>query len=85
MAKYRIEFKKSAQKEIDRLPEADLKRILERIDALSDSPRPQGCQKLTNKEEYRIRCGQHRIIYSIEDRVLLICVIKVAHRKDAYR
>ena len=84
MAKYKIEVKRSAQKEIDRLPALEVKKILERIEDLSNNPRPPGCQKLTEKEEYRIRRGRYRIIYSIEDFILYICILKIGHRKDVY-
>lgn len=84
MARYRIEIKKSAVKEIKSLPPKDSSRLLKSIHALSENPRPQGCKKLTHREEYRIRVGQYRIIYTIEDDVLVVMVVKVGHRKDVY-
>jgi mRNA interferase RelE/StbE len=85
MGKYKIELKKSAAKEIAKLPKQALRAIMERITALTDNPRPIDCKKLSGEEKYRIRCGRYRILYLIEDEVLLIFVVKVAHRKDVYR
>lgn len=85
MEKYRIEIKKSAAKEIENLPAVYLKPILERITLLSRNPRPQGCEKLTADEKYRIRQGPYRIVYLIEDKLLTIYVVKVGHRRDVYR
>jgi len=85
MARYRIEIKKSAVKEIRKLPQRDLKRILPLIAGLADDPRPDGSVKLSGEEKYRIRCGVYRILYSIEDMRLIVCVVKVAHRREVYR
>ena len=85
MAKYKIEIKKSTQKEIYKLPDQDLKRILIKIEALADNPRPLDSQKLSGEEKYRVRVGNYRILYFIEDQLLVIIVIKVAHRKDVYK
>ena len=85
MGKYRVEIKKSAAKEIGRLPRKDITAVLERITALSDDPRPADCKKLSADEKYRIRCGDYRILYLIEDEVLIVFVVKVGHRKDVYR
>ncbi len=84
MAKYKVEIKRSAVKEIKSLPAQEVKRLLKAIYALADNPRPQGCKKLTHREEYRIRVGQYRIIYIIEDALLVVTVVKAAHRKDVY-
>jgi mRNA interferase RelE/StbE len=85
MARYRVEIKKSAVKEIERLPRRDMKMVLEKIEALSENPRPPDCKKLSAQEKYRVRCGNYRILYSIEDDVLIVFVVKVGHRKDVYR
>ena len=84
MEKYNIEIKKSAAKEIDRLPSRDIRTILEKIRTLGDNPRPQGCEKLSGQEKYRVRCGDYRILYMIDDDILIVCVVKVGHRKDVY-
>ena len=85
MARYRIEIKKSAVKELSQIPKNDLVKIVKNINSLADNPRPKGSKKLSREEKYRIRYGTYRILYLIEDDVLVICVIKVAHRKDIYR
>lgn len=85
MAAYRVFLKSSAAKEIDSLPVNDLRRVLAKISALADDPRPPGCEKLSAQERYRVRRGRYRIVYSIQDEELTVWVIRVAHRKDAYR
>jgi mRNA interferase RelE/StbE len=85
MVKYKIEFKKSAVKELNELESKVIKRIITKIKALSSNPRPEGCIKLTAEERYRIRIGNYRILYEIIDDLLIIYIIKIAHRKDAYK
>jgi mRNA interferase RelE/StbE len=85
MANYKIEIKKSAAKEIGKLPRVVLKRILERIGALGEEPRPKGCKKLSADEKYRIRVGVYRVLYRIDDDKLVIFVVKAGHRKEIYR
>ena len=85
MAEYEIFFKESVWKDLKKIPNRELKRILSRVEKLGDDPRPVGCEKLTGEELYRIRHGNYRIIYSIQDNELTVCVIKVGHRKDVYR
>jgi len=82
MGVYKIYFKKSVEKDLTRVSKNELKKIIERITALADNPRPPGCEKLTGLENYRIRQGRYRILYSIQDYELTIWVVKVAHRKD---
>ena len=85
MEKYRVEIKKSAAKEIGRLPRGDTRAVLDKIESLADNPRPHDGEKLSGQEKYRVRCGDYRILYTIEDNVLIVCVVKVGHRKDVYR
>lgn len=85
MASYRLEFKQSVARDLRRIPRPDLARILERIDALADEPRPPGCEKLSGQERYRIRQGRYRILYEITDDTLVVTVVKVAHRRHVYR
>jgi mRNA interferase RelE/StbE len=85
MAEYEIYFKESVWKELKKVPKNDLKRILSRIENLGDDPRPTGCEKLTSHELYRVRQGNYRIVYSIQDNELTVWVIKVGHRKNVYR
>jgi len=85
MGKYRVEIKKSAVKEIGHLPGRDMKAVLDKIASLAEDPRPHACQKLSGQEQYRLRRGNYRILYSIEDDVLTVYIVKVGHRKDVYR
>lgn len=85
MAAYKIFFKKSVEQDLKTIPETDLKKILERIQALSEDPRPPGCEKLTGQQRYRLRQGRYRILYSIQDDEMSVWVVKVGHRKDIYR
>jgi mRNA interferase RelE/StbE len=85
MGKYRIEIKKSAIKELNTIPRKDLKKIVLKISSLSDDPRPKGCVKLSGMERYRIRQGNYRILYSIDDEILVVYVVKIRHRKEVYR
>ena len=85
MGEYKILFKESVEKDLRSIPKKDLKKILTRIKALAKEPRPQGHEKLTGQEKYRIRQGVYRIIYSIQDQELTVWVVKVGHRKNVYR
>ena len=85
MAKYKIEFKKSAFKELSTIPKADLKKIVNKINNLAINPMPKGYTKLTGYDLYRIRQGNYRILYSIESHFLIIYIIKIGHRKDVYK
>jgi len=85
MASYRLAFSSSVAKDLRAIPNTDVARLLTRIEALADNPRPPGCEKLSGLPRYRIRQGQYRIVYEIRDDVLLVLVVKVAHRKNVYR
>ena len=86
MAKYKLRIKKSAAKELEAISrKADRRRIVSRIEALAENPRPDGCKKLSGSERYRIRQGSYRIVYSIEDKQLVVYVFKIADRKSVYR
>ncbi|MFO8148113.1 MAG: type II toxin-antitoxin system RelE/ParE family toxin [Gillisia sp.] len=85
MAGYKIFFKKSVWKDFKAIPDKDLNKILQSIESLGEDPRQPGSKKLSGQERYRFRVGLYRIIYSIQDEKLIICVVKVGHRKDVYR
>ncbi|MCA1804109.1 MAG: type II toxin-antitoxin system RelE/ParE family toxin [Xanthomonadaceae bacterium] len=85
MAGYRLAFRQSVAKDLRAIPKGDVNRILKRIEGLVDEPRPQGCEKLSGQERYRVRQGVYRILYEIRDRELLILVVKVGHRGKVYR
>jgi mRNA interferase RelE/StbE len=85
MARYELQIKKSVAKDLDSLPKNDVRRIVEAINGLADNPRPYQAIKLSGAEKYRLRCGVYRILYEIHDEALIVCVVKVGHRKDVYR
>jgi mRNA interferase RelE/StbE len=85
MAKFRLVFKKSVAKDLRDIPKKDVSRILKCFAALAEDPRAKGCEKLSGQERYRVRQGSCRIIYEIQDDVLVVVVVKVGHRRDVYR
>ncbi len=87
MGEYRLVIKASAASEIEHLGNKnDRRRIVERILSLAGDPRPAGCEKLSDhRDRYRVRVGRYRVVYSIDDRDSLVCVVKVGHRRDVYR
>jgi len=85
MAEYKVYFKESVAKDFGAIPRTDLQKILRRIEALAEDPRPQGHEKLPGQQRYRIRQGRYRILYSIQDKELTVWVVKVGHRKEVYR
>lgn len=86
MAQYKLLIKASAAKELQAIRnKRDRQRIVKRIQSLENNPRPHGSQKLSGRERYRIRQGQYRIVYAIENDELVVYVVKIGHRKDVYR
>ena len=85
MGSYKVEFRQSVAKDLCAIPNADVKRILARIELLADEPRPAGCSKLSGQERYRVRQGDYRIVYEIRDAVLVVLVVKIGHRREVYK
>lgn len=87
MAEYRLLIKASAAKDIEAVGvKTDRQRIVERIQTLASDPRARGCEKLAGyTDRYRVRQGQYRIIYLIDDRHLELTIFRVGHRKNVYR
>lgn len=85
MANYRILFTRSAAKELERVPTKDRHRLVTRIGALADNPRPVGAEKLSGDDKYRIRQGNYRILYEIVDADLIVTVVRIGNRRDVYR
>lgn len=84
--KYRVEIASGAGRQVKSLPKEARDRILAKLLALADDPRPSGVTKLEGeKDAYRIRVGDYRILYRIQDEVLLVLVVRVGHRRDVYR
>jgi mRNA interferase RelE/StbE len=85
MASYSVDFSASVRKDFRKIPEADADRILRTIQDLAVTPRPPGSKKLKGEELYRIRIGMYRVVYEIEDQRLVVFIVRVKHRKEAYR
>jgi len=85
MEKYSVTFKKSVSKDFKSIPKQDVSKILQKIENLRENPRAEGCIKLSESDCYRVRQGLYRIIYEIRDEVLVINVVKVAHRSSVYK
>jgi len=84
---YSIEVAPAALRQLKKLDQAVQRRIARRIEALADEPRPSGVVKLTDVSPplYRVREGDYRILYSLQDDKLVVLVVRVAHRSEAYR
>lgn len=85
MAGFRVVFRQSVRKDLKRIPRQDIQRILTRIEALAEDPRPPGAEKLSAQERYRVRQGVYRILYEIRDDELVVIIVKVGHRRHVYR
>jgi mRNA interferase RelE/StbE len=82
----RVEYERTAAKELARLPRQVAARIVEAIELLAANPRPPGCRKMAGTANgYRIRVGDYRVLYAIEDDVLVIVVVRIAKREVVYR
>lgn len=85
MDNYSIRFKKSAEKELYKLPNKEIAKVAQLIQSLSKNPRPLGCRKLKGYTNlWRVRSGNYRVIYRIEDKILVIEILEIVNRKDAY-
>jgi mRNA interferase RelE/StbE len=82
---YRLEVKRSAAKEIADLPRAECQPVVAKIQMLAREPRPHGCEKLSGAEKYRIRQGNYRVLYEIDDSTKSVTIVKVGNRKEVYR
>ena len=82
---YTVEIKRSAEKELDALPSRVANRILARLVALGGDPRPVGSKKLSGEDRFRIRVGDYRVLYEIDEAVRMVIVVAVGHRREVYR
>lgn len=85
MAKYDLQVRPSVKKDVEKIPKKDLKKILARIESLRDEPRSVASVKLSGLEYYRLRQGDYRIVYEIDDLHSIVTIAKVGHRGDVYR
>ena len=86
MAEYRLVFTATSAKELKRLPNPLIARIASRLESLTSNPRPPGCKKLAGGDkEWRIRVGDYRAVYAIDDALMLVEVTRIRHRSDVYK
>ena len=85
MNSYTVEVKPPARKELEALPDNVLSRVVRRLEALADTPRPAGCKKLKGyKDHWRVRVGDWRVVYIIDDAAKVVSVTRIAHRREVY-
>ncbi len=84
-ASYSVVIKGSAERELRKIPAPDLRRVITRIHGLAQEPRPPGCEKLSEQEQYRLRQRDYRIVYAVDDQARSVEVVKVGHRREVYR
>jgi mRNA interferase RelE/StbE len=82
---YSVWIRSSAEREIEALPDQVRRRVVERLIGLASEPRPAGAKKLSGRAEYRLRQGDHRMVYVVDDARREVVVVRVAHRSDVYR
>ena len=82
---YKVELRRRAQRALDRLPKTDLHAVIEAIKDLAQSPRPRGVEKVRSAGLWRIRQGDYRIVYFIDDNQKLVTVVRIGHRREIYR
>ncbi len=82
---YKVEVRRRAQRALDKLPKSDFEVVIEAIKGLAQTPRPEGTEKVKTTGLWRIRQGDYRIIYAIEDNDHLVTVVRVGHRREIYR
>lgn len=82
---YRVEIRKKAAKVLYKLPAKDREKLIVKIQALAENPHPRGSKNLIGREGWRIRVGNYRVIYEIDNGKLVILVLDIGHRKDIYR
>jgi len=85
VGKYSVEIKPTARKELEDLPDPVLARVVRKLESLADVPRPSGCKKLKGyKDQWRIRTGDWRVVYIINETVKLVSIVRIAHRREVY-
>ena len=85
MASYRLLIKPSAAKELEGLPLKDRRRVATRLQRLASDPRPTGAEKLSGQDKYRLRQGDYRVLYSVDDAALTVVIVKIGHRRGVCR
>jgi len=82
---YKVELRRGAQRTLDKLPQTDFEAVVEAVKQLAQTPRPRGMEKVKTTGLWRIRQGDYRIIYSIDDSQQLVTVVRIGHRREIYR
>ena len=83
---YEVYLERAAERDLRKLPAEAFHRIIPRIQALAETPRPPGCRKLSGSDsDWRIRIGDYRVVYEIDDAEKAVRIFRVRHRRDAYR
>ena len=83
---YEVYLERAAERDVKRLSASVFQRIISHIRALSEDPRPSGCRKITgSKSDWRIRIGEYRVIYEIDEKKKVVRVFRVSHRREVYR
>jgi mRNA interferase RelE/StbE len=82
---YRVEVRRLAQRGLDKLPRTDFEAVIQSISNLAETPRPRGMEKVKNTGLWRIRHGDYRITYAIDDDSLMVTIVRVGHRREIYR
>ena len=82
---YSVFIKPSAAKELEGIPIKDRRRIVRRIQGLGSDPRPSGCEKLAGDDRFRVRQGDYRVLYSVDDEARAVLIVKIGNRRDVYR
>lgn len=85
MANYEIRIKPSAVRELENLQAKNRRRIISKIQNLAEEPGPRGCEKLSGRDRYRLRQGDFRILFEVDDEAQAVTVVKIGHRRDVYR
>ncbi len=84
MASYKLLIKPSAAKELEAVPKKDRQRIVTKIRNLSVEPRPSGCERLSGHDLYRVRQGNYRVLYTVQDAELVVVIVMIGHRREVY-
>ncbi|MEQ4488265.1 MAG: type II toxin-antitoxin system RelE/ParE family toxin [Dehalococcoides mccartyi] len=82
---YRIDLRRKAQQDLDKLPKKDFEAVIETIRELANTPRPKGIEKLKGSGLWRVRQGDYRIVYNIDDKQSLVIIVRIGNRRDIYR
>jgi len=82
---YRVELRRRSQRALDRLPKYDFEAVVQAIEELARTPRPRGVEKIKDSDLWRVRQGDYRVVYAINDDQRLVTVVRIGHRREIYR